>query len=342
MSGFTTRHKSTWDELEALVKKGRSAPKKMSAEELSRLDVLYRRTTTHLAQVSTRSRDRRLQSYLNSLAGAAHSLIYLPPRKSFFAGLSFLLSEGIARSWARHWRAHALSLALFMFGAVGAYVAAQTDPQAAYALWPGALAGDRQPGSTPDQLQSALREGRGDPGGMKFLFAASLFANNFKVGLLCIASGMLAGAPTVFLMMYNGAILGVFVAIHHRAGLYGEMWAWLLPHGVTEIGAIILCGGVGFMFGEAILAPGERSRKEALQATAQEAKIAALGAGLMLVAAAIIESYLRQSTLSTEARLAFAAGSAVFWALFLVHGFLREAAARRLTTSSSSEDRDSN
>ena len=66
----------------------------------------------------------------------------------------------------------------------------------------------------------------------------------------------------------------------------------------------------------------------------QQAGITSLGVAGMLFAAAIIESYLRQSHLSTSARLIFAAGSAVFWGLFLVHGFLRERAANRLTAGS--------
>ncbi len=49
----------------------------------------------------------------------------------------------------------------------------------------------------------------------------------------------------------------------------------------------------------------------------------------MLIFAAIIESYLRQSHLSTNARLAFAGGTAAFWALYLWHGFRRERLARQ-------------
>ena len=338
MSGFTTRNKPAWDELETLVKKGRRSVGSMTPAELSRLDVLYRRTSIHLSQATTRSTDRRLQAYLNGLTSAAHSLIYLPPSRSLTAGLRFLLVEGIARAWARNWRCHASSAALLIGGALVAYFAALTDPQAAYALWPPAMAGERQPGSTAEQLLESLRSGRDQAGGEKFLFASFLFANNLRVGILAAAAGILAGVPTVFLMIYNGMLLGVFVALHHRVGIYDEMWAWILPHGITEIGAIVLCGGVGLMFGEAILAPGERTRGEALRATGREAGIVALSAALMLIAAAIIESYLRQSHLSTSARFIFAGGTAVFWAAFIAYGFVREAAARRATASSAIAD----
>jgi hypothetical protein len=54
----------------------------------------------------------------------------------------------------------------------------------------------------------------------------------------------------------------------------------------------------------------------------------------MLVFAAIVESYLRQSHVSTAGRLAFAGGTAVFWTLYFAHGFLRERIAARLAAKS--------
>ena len=125
-------------------------------------------------------------------------------------------------------------------------------------------------------------------------------------------------------MVFNGMLLGVFVAIHYQAGIRSEMWAWILPHGVTEIGAIMLCGGVGLMLGQAVVRPGIRSRRQELINTGKEAAGVCLGVGLMLVAAAIIESYVRQSYWSTSGRLLFAAVTAVLWAAYFAHGWHRE------------------
>ena len=81
MSSFVARYKQDWDELEWLLKRSRSW-RPLSAQERERLDELYRRTTVHLARVSTRSTDQSLVDYLNRLTAAAHSVIYLPPRQS--------------------------------------------------------------------------------------------------------------------------------------------------------------------------------------------------------------------------------------------------------------------
>lgn len=327
MSGFVARNKPVWDQLEHLIARYRKSKRSLSPEELRQLDVLYRQTTIHLSQVSTRSPDQSLENYLNSLVSAAHGLIYLPPRRSMWLGLVTFLREGLARSIARNWKFHAVSAALVTLGGLLAYFASMQDPQAAYALMP---QGDvRQPGASKEQLLQVLRSGRDQGGGSKFFFASFLFSHNLKVGILALGLGVLAAIPTVLLMVFNGMLLGSFAAIHHQAGITTEFWAWILPHGVSEIGAIVLCGGCGLMLGKAVVSPGIVSRTESLRRAGIESGIICLGVTLMLVAAAIIESYLRQSHLSSAARLSFAGATALFWIAYLYLGFVREKADQR-------------
>jgi uncharacterized membrane protein SpoIIM required for sporulation len=324
MSSFVARNKQDWQELETLVQRARKSLRSLSYDDLHRLDVLYRRTTIHLAQAATRSSDRQLVSYLNGLTAAAHSLIYLPPRKSMLAGAGRFFVEGFARSIARNLRWHAISAALLIGGAVLAWYLSSTDVLAAYAL---SMPGDiRQPGASREQLEFILRHGRDQSGGDKFQFASFLFQHNLKVGMLSMAAGVLAGVPTILLMIYNGMMIGSFISIHERAGVSAEAWAWILPHGVTEIGAIILCGGVGLLLGRAVVRPGALSRADSLRRAGREAAQTCAGVAVMLVLAAIIESYLRQSHLSTAARFWFAGGSAVFWTLYILYGVVRERA----------------
>ena len=322
MSKFVSSHKQDWNELATLIERGRKSIRRLSALDRERLDELYRRTTVHLARVTTQTRDQHLISYLNKLTAAAHSLIYLPPRHSVWRGGLKFITEGFGRVIMRYWRLHLISAVLVIAGGLIGFFAASSDPLVAHALWP--IGDVRQPGSTPEQLLSVLRSGREEGGGQKFFFASFLFQHNFKVGLLAMATGVLASVPTVLLMVFNGMLMGVFVAIHYQAGIRSEMWAWILPHGVTEIGAIILCGGVGLMLGQAVVRPGIRSRKQELLHAGREAAGVCLGVGGMLIAAAIIESYVRQSYWSTSVRLLFAAATAVFWTLYFAHGRLRE------------------
>lgn len=322
MSDFISRNKPDWDELEMLVHRARKRFRRLTPEEISRIDVLYRRTTVNLAQVSSRTTDTRLVEYLNSLIATAHSLIYLPPRSSMLNGALSFVVVGFARAIARTWRYHAAAAVLLLSGGGLAFYLCSHDSAAAYAL---SMPGDsRMPGASREQLLQFLTYGRDQGGGTKFSFASFLFQHNLKVGFLALGAGMLAAIPTVVLMILNGMYLGAFAALHHNAGLATEMWAWILPHGITEIGAIVLCGGVGLLLGRSVVSPGRLTRGESLLQAGGEAILICLGVGGMLAAAAVIESYLRQSHLTTSSRFVFAGGTAVFWSVYIAHGFLRE------------------
>lgn len=331
MSTFASRNKQDWEELESLIRRARKWGKPLSSEERERLDVLYRRTTVHLARVSTRSSDKVLIDYLNQLTASAHSIIYLPPRGSIVGRIGRFVIDDFPRAIARNWRPHLLSLVLLVAGALIGYFASLADPVLCHALWPSE--DPRQPGASAEQLISFLRHGREDSGGMKFLMSSFLFQHNFTVSVLAIGTGILAGVPTVFLILFNGMLLGVFAAIHHQAGIDAEMWAWILPHGITELSAITLCGGVGLMLGQAVVSPGTRTRTQSLLKMGREAGIICMGAAGMLVAAALIESYIRQSSWSTAARFAFAGSTAFFWISYLILGYVRNRTQQSATGS---------
>jgi len=325
MPDYVSRHKKEWQELEVLVNRARRGVRNLSPAELNRLDVLYRQTTVQLSQVATRTRDANLIRYLNSLTARAHSVLYVSPRSRALSGAVRLFTETFPRTVARTIKYHAMSAGLTLLGAIMAYSAVVRDPAAAYAILP---AGEvRQPGMSGDQLMGILEHGRDISGGEKFIFASFLFSHNLRVALLALATGVLASVPTVILLVYNGMILGALTAVYHGSGIYGDYWAWILPHGVTELTAVILCGGMGLYLGRAALGPGMRSAAESLKRSGGDVLRVCAGVTLMLVFAAIIESYLRQSHLPGWARLFFAAGTAAFWIVYFMHGASRERAA---------------
>ncbi len=319
MYNYISRHQSEWQELKDLVRKARGNIRKMSAEEIERLDVLYRRTTIHLSQVRTRIHDPGLETYLAGLVAAAHSMIYVSnehsgPRQAGPGGVLMSFSNAVAGMA----RCMFLSAFLLLSGVGIAWHAVQSDPTAAYALMPANEI--RMPGATPEQLTRVLHSGRDRTEGQKFTFASFLFSNNLRVGLLSLASGIMAGIPTVFLLVYNGMILGTFTATHTINGIWAEYFAWILPHGVTELWAIVLCGGAGLRLGRAVLMPGLVSRRVSLAKAAPDIVRVSIGIGVMLVFAAILESYLRQSYMVTSDRLATAALTAIAWSVYFGAG----------------------
>ena len=315
--------KPVWDELAQLIKRAQGRGlRSMNAEEVARLDRLYRLTTIHLGQLQTRSRNTTLIQNLNRLVAKAHSLIYVAPRQSLLMRIVHFYCTGFSRAVVRTGRYHLLALILTIAGGVAGYYIAQTDDFAAYAL----MMGDtmRQPGSSQEQLEAVLRSGRDRGEGDKFAFMATLLTHNTKVGFTAFTSGVMAGIPTLFVILFNGALLGAYTAVHVRHDAAAEWWAWILPHGVTEIGAIVLCGGAGFLLGMAVLRPGYRTRRESLAAAGREGVCIAMGVVPMFIAAGFIESFVRQSHWTTESRYLFAAMTALFWIGYFTLGYLIE------------------
>jgi len=315
------RMQPTWEELAQLVKRARRrGPRWLSADELARLDRLYRVTMIHMAQVQSRIQNKALLRELSRLVGQAHSVIYVAPKRRSLRRIVDFYLNGFPRAVAKTARFHLAALALFLLGLAAGWLVAVHRPEATYALMPPGET--RLPGSTTEQLTNALEAGRDLGGGFKFVFASFLLTHNTKVGFAACASGVLAGVPTVFLMVYNGAMLGAFASIHVQHGIATEMSAWILPHGITEITAVILCGGAGFVLGMAVIRPGFQTRRRALLEAGHIVLALLLGVVPMFIVAGIIESYIRQSHLSTSTRLLFALGTALFWVCYFGRPFL--------------------
>ncbi|MDO5851950.1 MAG: stage II sporulation protein M [Methanobacteriaceae archaeon] len=89
----------------------------------------------------------------------------------------------------------------------------------------------------------------GAKAGTLVLSTASLFINNYGVALMMYKGGILLSIPTMYLLVYNGIIIGVTGA---QLPITYYL-AYILPHGIFEITAIIIAGGAGFRLTHAII-----------------------------------------------------------------------------------------
>src|SRR5262249_30263763 len=109
------------------------------------------------------------------------------------------------------------------------------------------------------------------------------------------AGGVLAGAGTVYMMVFNGLLLGVITVACQRAGLSLSLWSFVAPHGVLELPAIFIAGGAGLMLGTALLAPGALPRRDALTEAGALAVRLVLGVIPLLIVAGTIEGFISPS-----------------------------------------------
>lgn len=184
-----------------------------------------------------------------------------------------------------------LSTAITAFGVVLAFVLVRSEPQWYFAFVAAGLAGGRDPSATTELLRETLYSG-GE--GELSSFAMWLFGHNSYIGLLSFALGFAAGVPTALLLFTNGLMLGAFMALFDGHGLLIPLLGWILPHGVPEFGALILCGAAGLHVGRHVLAPGTRTFRDALVWSGQRGATVAAGSVLLFLVAGVIEGVFRQ------------------------------------------------
>lgn len=149
------------------------------------------------------------------------------------------------------------------------------------------------------------------------LASSFIMTNNLSVAFLSFASGMTAGLGTLYLMVFNGVMLGVIGAACWMSGMSLKLWSFVAPHGVLELPAIFIAGGAGLRVGEALLFPGVRSRRDALSTGGADAVRLLLGAIPILVVAGVIEAFFSPLDISAAFKFAMAAALSVLLAAYL-------------------------
>jgi len=308
-ASFRAEREASWRELEAIVGRLEArGPRALSPEELARLPSLYRGALSSLSVARAISLDRNLVDYLESLCGRAYLAVYATRRR-----LGEALRDFFVRRFPRAVRAHAahlaLAAALLVLGAAAGFALTARDAERFYAFVAPAYAQGRGPASSTESLREVLYADR-DAARMVKTFAMFLFQHNARIGLLAFAVGLAGGVPAALLLFSNGLVLGAFAALYAGRGLGVEFFAWVLPHGVTELTAVALCGAAGLALGQALVFPGREERLAGLARRGREAGVVALGAVALFFAAALVEGIFRQLVHAVPARYAVAFGSA--------------------------------
>jgi len=318
---FRRGREESWRELDDLVtrveKRGISA---VSAADLQRMPLLYRTVLSSLSVARSIALDRNLLRYLESLSLRAYITVY-GPRSGILANLGRFFTRGFPAAVRQvGWHALVAFLALLV-GAIAGYMLVSADEAWFVGFVPDDLAGGRGPSSTAAELRDGELFAPW-PGFVDsfIVFANALFRNNAMVGILAFGLGIFAGVPTLLLMVYQGLILGAFLALHANRGLFVDCLGWLSIHGVTEIGAIVLCAAGGLWIAQTMLFPGRHTRLESLALHGKGAAGVAAGAVMMLFLAGLIEGGCRQLIDNTTVRFAFAAVTAVLWLAYFTLG----------------------
>ncbi|WP_369975077.1 stage II sporulation protein M [Thermobifida halotolerans] len=303
MTLFTAERRPSWQRLQRLVRRHR----RLTGEEIDELVELYQRVSTDLSVLRSTGHDPALAGWLSGLVARARAVItgaHAGSWRDF--GRFFTRSFPAALYRLRWWWLVAMAANLLVAFGVGAWVA--TTPEAQAAL------------GTPEEISAYVEHDFANyyvehPGAS---FAAQVWTNNAWVAAQSIVFGAFLCLPAVYVLLLNSANLGVaggLMAAHGKADVF---FGLILPHGLLELTAVFVAGGVGIRIGWAFLVPGHRTRAQALGQEARAAMGVALGLVVVLFVSGLIEGFVTGWVHITWLRIGI---GVVAEALFLLYVF---------------------
>ena len=313
---FIEKNEEQWQALEDYNKllnslRGRG---KMSAEHMREFARLFRLASHHLAYAKTHYPKGRALPYLNRVVGVSHNYFYVREGGKI-SDIWRYFSRTFPKAVCGSWGFSAVAAVIFALGLVfgGIYVAEQPD------MLQTIMPFDIAVGNAGEDIGDIW-----DGGYIQWdhsFMSAVIMTNNIAVAFNAFASGLLAGLGTVFILVYNGLIVGALFGFLHMGG--ADMliaYSLILPHGVLELAAIFICGGCGLMLGKGMLMPGEYTRRHSLILHAKKAAVLIPGVVVMLVIAALIEGFFTPLPISPEMKIAFAVLTGVLFLGYIYNG----------------------
>lgn len=316
---YIARNQPTWDRLAVLTAQARRGVRRVPPDQVDELVQLYQRVSAHLSHARTYYGDSSLTLRLTALVAGAGGVIYGKRARTARAIGRFFTTTFPAAVWDSR-RFVAVSGALLFVPAilVGAWLA---NSDAALEA------------SAPDAVREAYVQEDFEsyyssaPAGQ---FATQVTVNNIQVAFIAFGAGILLCVGTAYILVTNGASLGQAAGLFAAAGEQARFYGLILPHGLLELTAVAIAGAAGLRLGWVVIAPGDRTRGDALADEGRRSVVITLGLVLAFMLAGTIEGFITGSGLPTSLRVGVGiAVEVAFITYVVVRG--RAAAAHGLT-----------
>ena len=304
LDAYVLTHGHDWARLDELTGRGR-----LTGAESDELVERYQQVATHLSVIRTSAPDGALIAHLSSVLARARIRLVGTRVTSWRDVLTFFTERFPAALYRLRW---------WWLGCLAANVVVT----GVIMLWLLGHPTVEQSLLSPDEVDQLVNN---DFEGYYSEYAASHFAaqvwiNNAWVSAQAIALGIL-GLPVVavlFTNILNLAVIGSVMIRNDRGELF---WGLILPHGLLELTAVFVAGGVGIRLFWSWIEPGGLSRSRSLAREGRTAVTVALGLVVVLAISGVIEGFVTPSSLPTWARVGIGVlAESVFFAYVFVLG----------------------
>lgn len=303
-SKFILQNKEKWQKYEEGIR-----GETLAAEDMERAFV---ELNDDLAFARTFYKNRAVRLFLNNLLAPVYTRIYNVRKWNFKALQQFFVYDAPLMNY----QARKFLLVSFIVAVLGVaigYFGARHNMDFAVSIL----------GSDYINM-TELNISKGDPLAVyKMSSPGDMFVriatNNLLVAFYFFIFGALFCIGSMYLLLTNGIMLGVFTYIFVSKGLTTEYLLGVYQHGTLEILSMVVEGAAGIMMGAGFLFPGTKGRLRSIQDNAKKSILMFLVCLPIIILAAFIESFLTRFTeLPAPLRLSVIGLSLAFMILYFI------------------------
>ena len=315
---FVARKQDAWEAFRRTAARiERAGLRALAAAEIPAFAARYREVAADLARARTYGVSPEVVAYLERLVAAGHNALYRARSRGRLPIAPYVLRDFPA-AVVESWRYVLVACLLFTIPAAVGYAVLRERPELAEEIAPPVMVSRAE--------QAAERQARGIGYAQaenedRPVLASWIISNNIMVCLAALAGGLVVGVLTVLSLVYNGLSLGVGFGVfanHHAAGYLAT---FIAGHGVLELTAVFVSGGAGFRLAQALVAPGDLTRKDALVLQGAVALRMVGSVVCLLTVAGAIEGLVSASDAAPAYKFAVSGASAVLLVCYFASGW---------------------
>ncbi len=278
---FIDQNKDKWGKFEIILKQEQKDPDQLSD--------LFVEVTDDLSYSRTFYTNRSVRVYLNAVAQKIFGSIYKNKKSNLKSFVNFWKEE-LPYTVFQSRKELLISFAIFALSVTIGVISSVNDPDFARIVL-----GDNYVDMTLANIEND------DPMRVykersQINMTLGITLNNLRVAFLTFILGILYAIGSVFILVYNGIMVGTFQYFFIERDLFWESFLTIWIHGTIEIISIIIAGGAGLVMGSGLLFPGTLTRLESFQLSATRGLKIMLGLVPLIILAGTIEGFVTRYT----------------------------------------------
>jgi uncharacterized membrane protein SpoIIM required for sporulation len=294
------RRRPHWDRLTTLLASADAhGLRSLPHEELREMAFLYRQVASDLSALRQDRSAPTIESFLNQLLARTHNFVYSGRKPGPMVAVRFLVFD-YPLLFRRLMPFVMASLVLFLAGGLLGTLLTLAKPVFMRNMLGPAMVGTIE----RHEMWTHSIEGMAPEA------SSAITTNNLSVTFMTFASGILGGLGTIYMIGFNGLLLGVVGTACAKAHMSLALWSFVAAHGSLELPAIVLAGAAGMRLGYGLLFPGSFSRRHSLAEGGRDAIQLMAGVVPMLMIAGTLEGFLSPS--GAPVAVKFAVGGMLF------------------------------